>query len=54
MNTNAAPGLAADLDFGATAPALRPVALSLLGAGAAFLIGGTVLIAGTVRAASRN
>jgi len=49
MNTDATAGLDADLDFGATAPVLRPVALSLLGVGTAFLIGGAVLVAVTVR-----
>ncbi|HEU5109183.1 MAG TPA: DUF4389 domain-containing protein, partial [Micromonosporaceae bacterium] len=54
MNTNAGPGVRADLDFGATAPFLGPVAWSLLGVGVAFLIGGALLVAGTVRVTGRN
>lgn len=44
MNTNAIPGVRADIDFGATVPALRPIAISVLGGGALLLIGGTGLV----------
>jgi hypothetical protein len=54
MNVGADPGVRADADFGATAPALRPIASSLLGGGALLLIGGTVLVALLVRSASRS
>ncbi|MFL6144250.1 MAG: hypothetical protein ACJ72N_20595 [Labedaea sp.] len=49
MNVDAQPGLRADLDVGATVPALRPLAWALLGGGVVLLVGGAVLIALTVR-----
>ncbi|HEU5474944.1 MAG TPA: DUF4389 domain-containing protein [Actinophytocola sp.] len=49
MNADAGSGVRADLDIGATAPFLGPVAWSLLGVGVAFLVGGSVLVAVTVR-----
>jgi hypothetical protein len=54
MNTDAEPGLRADVDFGATVPALRPVSIAVLGAGAALLIGGSVLLALMVRPRNRR
>ena len=54
MNAGAEPGVRADIDFGATAPALRPIAISVLGGGAVLLIGGSVLLALMVQSASRS
>jgi hypothetical protein len=45
MNADAGTGVRTDLDIGATAPALRPVALSVLGGGLVLLALGALLIA---------
>ena len=45
MNTAAAPGVHADVAVGATAPALRPFAFSVLASGVVALLGGALLVA---------
>ena len=45
MNADARPGVRADIAVGATAPALLPVAFTVLAVGVVFLVGGAVLIA---------
>jgi hypothetical protein len=54
MNADASRGLRADVDFGATVPALRPLWITLLAAGGVLLAGGTVLVAVTARARTRG
>jgi hypothetical protein len=49
MNTRAQPGLRADITFTATAPALRPVAITALSTGVVLLLGGALLIAFAAR-----
>jgi len=46
--------LSANLDFGATVPALRPIAVALLTAAALLSVGGSVLIAVTARPRNRT
>jgi hypothetical protein len=53
MNTDASPGVRADLDFGATVPALRPLWITLFSGGALLLAGGVVLIVLTTRSRNR-
>jgi hypothetical protein len=49
MNADARPGIAVRADLGARMPAVLWIAIGLLGAGAAFLVGGGLLIAGAIR-----
>jgi hypothetical protein len=49
MNTRAQPGLRADITFTATAPALRPVAITALSTGVVLLLGGALFIAFAAR-----
>jgi hypothetical protein len=54
MNSDARPGVRADLDAGATVPALRPVAITALSGGAVLLVGGALLLALTLRRRDRT
>ena len=49
MNADAKPGIAVGADLGAKFPALLWVAIGVLVAGAIFLAGGALLIAGAFR-----
>jgi hypothetical protein len=49
MNANARPGIGVRADLGARMPAALWIAIGLLGAGAVFLAGGGLLIAGAIR-----
>jgi hypothetical protein len=49
MNADAKPGIAVGTDLGAKFPALLWVAIGVLVAGAIFLAGGALLIAGVFR-----
>jgi hypothetical protein len=49
MNANARPGLDVRADLGARMPAVLWIAVGLLAAGALFVAGGTILIAGAIR-----
>jgi hypothetical protein len=54
MNLDADRTVRADIDFAATAPALRPVAFGVLGGGIVVLAGGAVLMALTLRPRTRD
>jgi hypothetical protein len=49
MNANARPGIGVRADLGARMPAVLWIAIGLLVAGAVFLAGGGLLIAGAIR-----
>jgi hypothetical protein len=53
MNADGRPGVDVRADLGATYPALLGIAIGVLVVGAAFLVGGVLLIAGAIRRASR-
>ena len=53
MNADGRPGIAMVADLGAAMPALLWIAVALLVAGAAFGVGGALLIRGAIRRASR-
>jgi hypothetical protein len=50
MNADGRPGIDMGADLGARMPAVLWIALGVLAAGAVFLVGGVLLIAGAIRA----
>jgi len=54
MNADGRPGIDVGADLGATLPALPWIALGLLAAGAIFLAGGGLLVAGAIRGGRRG